>query len=300
MSGSDTVATLLAGATTRLATLLALDKREARIEARVLLAHALKVDHAWLIAHDRDIPAGAQRDAIASLIERRAGGEPIAYIVGEREFFGRPFKVTPEVLIPRPETELLVEAALHQFPTDRIAHILDLGTGSGCIAITLALEAPAWRITAVDINPGALEVAADSAANLGAQVEWLRSDWFSALAGRRFDLIVGNPPYIATGDPHLDLGDLRSEPPQALASGTDGLQAIRHIVSQAGDFLEPGGVLMLEHGWDQGEAVQTLLTNTGYRSTRWLADLAGVRRIAIGGDFSSHVHSKTTVKLPHP
>jgi release factor glutamine methyltransferase len=282
-----TVAKLLADATTRLATHLALDKREARIEARVLLAHALQVDLAWLIAHDRDIPAGAQRDAIESLIERRAGGEPIAYILGWREFYGRRFKVTPDVLIPRPETELLVEAALHRLPTDRIARILDLGTGSGCIAITLALEAPAWRITAVDINPAALDVAADNAAELGAQVEFLRSNWFTALPPQKYDLIISNPPYIAANDAHLRRGDLPREPRAALASGPDGLDAIRRIIAQAEAFLAPGGLLMLEHGWDQSQSVQTLLANAGYRDTLSLSDLAGVRRVAIGAGFSS-------------
>lgn len=291
MSGSMTVATLLADVTQRLAAALQLYKREARIEARVLLSHALKVDHAWLIAHDRDSPTPSQMLDIEHLIARRVAGEPVAYIVGEREFFGHSFSVTPDVLIPRPETELLVETTLARLPKDRPAQILDMGTGSGCIAISLALARPDCTVTAVDASPAALSVAIANAARLHARVEFLLSDWFSNLQGRQFDVIVSNPPYIAQDDAHLSLGDLPCEPPSALAAGTDGLDDIRRIVASASRHLQPGGFLLLEHGWDQGDAVRTLLENAGFMQTLTLADLAGLPRIGIGGELSSLARS---------
>lgn len=281
------VAALLAEATQRIATARALEPREARLEARVLLAHALGVDHAWLIGHDRDIPTPAQQDLITTLICRRAEGEPVAYILGEREFYGRRFKVTPDVLIPRPETELLVDAALERLPQDRPARILDLGTGSGCIAISLARERPDCQITAVDVSPAALAVAADNATELGAQVHFKLSNWFSALPAVQYDLIVGNPPYIEQDDEHLRRGDLPWEPAHALASGNDGLVAIRRIAADSPRFLLPGGTLLLEHGWHQSEAVQSLLRQAGYRRTMPRQDLSGVRRIVIADEFLS-------------
>lgn len=286
------VAGLMTDATNRLVDALSLDKREARIEARVLLAHALEVDHAWLIAHDQDQPSPSQQSGIAELIARRAAGEPVAYILGEREFYGRTFKTTPDVLIPRPDTELLVEAALNELPHGRAARILDLGTGSGCIAISLALERPEVFVVATDIRPGALNVARENAARLKAQVEFVQSDWLANLPGRQFDLIVSNPPYIARDDPHLRQGDLRSEPASALASGCDGLDDIRKIIADAGRFLRPAGILMLEHGWDQGDAVQSLLIQAGFARTSQLTDLGGIRRIAIGVEFSSPLSHK--------
>lgn len=287
MTAPVTIATLLADATQRISAALALDKREARIEARVLVSHVLKVDHAWLMAHDRDTLSPDQLHIIENLIARRSGGEPVAYIVGEREFYGRTFKVTPDVLIPRPETELLVEAALERLPKDRPAQILDMGTGSGCIAISLALARPDCTVTAVDASPAALGVATTNATRLHARVEFLSSDWFSGLQGRRFDLIVSNPPYVAQDDAHLGLGDLPHEPRSALASGTDGLDDIRHIVTSAGHHLQPRGVLLLEHGWEQSDAVRALLTSAGFMKTMAKTDLAGLPRIVIGGEFSS-------------
>jgi release factor glutamine methyltransferase len=286
MSVSDSVAILLADATRRLAEAVSLEPREARIEARALFAHALKVDHAWLIGHDRDTPMPAQQQIIEILIARRAAGEPVAYIVGEREFFGHRFSVTPDVLIPRPETELLVEATLERLPKDRPAKILDIGTGSGSIAISLALARPDCTVTAVDASPAALGVAAANAASLQARVEFLSSDWFSGLQGRQFDVIVSNPPYVAQDDVHLSLGDLPYEPRSALVSGSDGLDDIRAIVSSAGLHLRPFGVLLLEHGWDQGDAVRALVENAGFMKTLTLADLAGLPRIVIGGELS--------------
>ena len=271
----------------RLAVALNLDRREARLEAQILIAHALDVERAWLIAHDRDVLTDAQQNAIESLIARRASGEPVAYILGQREFYGRTFKVTPDVLIPRPETELLVETALARLPQDRPAQILDLGTGSGCIAITLNLERPDCLVSAIDASPPALSLATDNAKLLKAQVEFVLSNWFAALPPRRYDLIISNPPYIAENDAHLLQGDLPREPRAALASGQDGLEAIRKIIARAAAFLAPDGLLILEHGWEQSQQVQTLLSNAGYRVTQSLSDLAGIRRIAIGAEFSS-------------
>ncbi|HRK78074.1 MAG TPA: peptide chain release factor N(5)-glutamine methyltransferase, partial [Thiobacillus sp.] len=202
------VAAWLNAATVRIAAAQGLEKREARLEARVLAAFAWKVTPAWLIAHDRDTPTDAQIAAADALLTRRLAGEPIAYLVGAREFYGRPFEVSPAVLIPRPDTELLVELALAHAPPGQAVEVLDLGTGSGCIAVTLALERPLAQVTALDRSPAALAVAQRNAARLDAHVEFLSSDWFAALGGRRFDLIVGNPPYIAAGDPHLGRGDI--------------------------------------------------------------------------------------------
>jgi release factor glutamine methyltransferase len=279
------VADCLGDASTRIAAALGLDKREARLEARVLASHAWRVDHAWLIAHDTDPLANAQSAAFEALLARRLTGEPVAYLVGAREFYGRPFQVSPDVLIPRPDTELLVERALARMPPDQAMAVLDLGTGSGCIAITLALERPNARVTAVDRSPAALAVAQRNATLLDADVEFLTSDWFDALDGRRFDLIVSNPPYIAAGDPHLARGDVRFEPASALAAGPDGLDDLRHLIAAARAHLAPGGALLLEHGYDQAEAVRALLTHCGYVRARSWSDLAGIPRVS-GGEVS--------------
>jgi release factor glutamine methyltransferase len=282
-TGNIPLARLLQSATARLQQAPGLDRREARLETRVLVAHALGVDHAWLIAHDRDALAAPQAAAIEALIARREGGEPVAHILGEKEFYGRPFQVTPDVLIPRPETELLVEAALARLPKEQPLHVLDLGTGSGCVAITLALEQPLARVVAVDRSPAALAIARNNALRLGAaNVEFIRSDWYAGLGVKKFDMIVGNPPYIAAGDPHLRRGDLRFEPNSALAAGTDGLDAIRAILSGAAAHLEPGGWLLLEHGFDQGAEVAALLARNGFGHIRTLRDLAGLERTSLG------------------
>lgn len=281
MSAADTVAALLAEATRQLAAALALAGREARIEARVLLAHALKVDHAWLIAHDRDTPTPAQRDAIARLIARRVAGEPVAYILGEREFFGLAFKVTPAVLIPRPDTELLVEAALQRVPEQSPCRILDLGAGSGAIAITLARQRPQAEVVAVESSPAALAVAEDNARRLGADnVRCIAGNWYAELGVRIFDIIVSNPPYIAAADPHLEAGDLRFEPHQALAAGDDGLRDLRRIVAGAPAHLAERGWLLLEHGCDQAAAVNALLQQQGFEQVFCLRDLAGLDRVS--------------------
>lgn len=278
----STLDTCLRAAAADFAVHLHLPPGEARLEAQVLAACALEVNRAWLVAHGGEAPDPAAAHRLAALFRRRLDGEPVAHILGRREFYGREYRVTPDVLIPRPETELLVEAALARLPADRPASVLDLGTGSGCVAISLALERPAWTVTAVDASPAALAVAQVNGGRLGARVRWLESDWFSALADRRFDLIVGNPPYIADTDPHLNRGDLPREPRAALAAGADGLDAIRAIVHAAPGHLQARAWLQLEHGWDQGEAVRILLQARGFTDVDTLRDLAGQARVSLG------------------
>lgn len=274
--------------TTVAAALAAAREKLPASEARLLLGHVLRRDTGWLIAHDDHALDEDGLLAFASLVARRSAGEPIAYLLKIREFYGRDFTVSPAVLIPRPETELLVDVVRNEVMrvgTDaagETTRILDLGTGSGCIAITLALECPRAAVTAVDCSAAALEVAARNAATLGAKVRFLQSDWFLALAGERFDVIVGNPPYIAAGDPHLARGDLRHEPARALASGADGLDAIRHIIAAAPEYLASNGSLWMEHGYDQAEAIAELLAASGFTSIEQHRDLAGIVRVSGG------------------
>lgn len=249
-------------------------------EARLLLGFALDRNGAWIEAHRDDLMDDAQARRFAALVARRASGEPVAYLTGRREFYGREFDVAPAVLIPRPETELLVDVAKRKAGASG-ARLLDLGAGSGCVAVTLALELPAANVAAVDVSPAALAVARGNAQRLGAAVRLAESDWFSAVEGE-FDLIVANPPYIAQGDPHLDRGDLRFEPAGALASGPDGLDALRRIVAEAPRHLEPGGWLFFEHGHDQAEAVRALLETAGFRDIERHRDLAGIVRVSGG------------------
>ncbi|MBA3032817.1 MAG: peptide chain release factor N(5)-glutamine methyltransferase [Gammaproteobacteria bacterium] len=255
-------------------------------EARLLLGHVLGCSSAWLEAHREAALTPQQLAAFAGLVERRAAGEPVAYLLGTREFYGRDFAVTSAVLIPRPETELLVDVALAKVGAGKTAIsttcILDLGTGSGCIAITLALELPGARVTAVDVAPPALEVARVNAQLLGASVDLLASDWFAALPEKRFDFIVANPPYVAAGDPHLRSGDLRFEPLDALTDQADGLAALRHIVATAPRWLKPGGSLFFEHGFDQAAAVFDLLVAAGFSGIEQHRDLAGIVRVSVG------------------
>ncbi|RLJ62081.1 peptide chain release factor N(5)-glutamine methyltransferase [Sulfurisoma sediminicola] len=261
------------------------------VEARLLLRHALGASAAWLEAHRDDLLPRSAAEAFAALVERRACGEPVAYLLGFREFYGREFSVTPDVLIPRPETELLVEIGQKIVGTPGVlpagragdtASLLDLGTGSGCVAITLALELPQARVSAADISAAALAVARANATLLGADVSFVESDWLACFGGRRFDLIVSNPPYVAAGDPHLSEGDLRFEPPSALACGADGLDAIRRIVADASRHLEAGGWLLLEHGYDQADAMRELLAAAGFADIEQHRDLAGIVRVSGG------------------
>ena len=249
-------------------------------EVRSLLAHVLQRTPAWLIAHDDFVLDESRLCSFFALIAQRVAGEPIAYLLKSREFYGRDFEVSPAVLIPRPETELLVDLAKAKVGAGGTARILDLGTGSGCIAITLALECPHASITAVDNSRAALDIARRNADRLGARVTWCQSDWFEQLAEQSFDLIVSNPPYIAAGDPHLAQGDLRHEPAAALASGVDGLMAIRQIIAAAHSYLVEGGSLWIEHGYDQPEQIARLLQGHGYRSIEQHRDLAGIVRVS--------------------
>lgn len=279
------VAHLIQDATVRIAAALDLTQREARLEARVLAAYAWQVDAAWLIAHDTDLQTVADIAAFQSLLSQRLEGVPIAYLVGSREFYGRSFLVSNDVLIPRPDTELLVELALTHLPTDQAVEVLDLGTGSGCIAITLALERPLARVTAVDRSAAALAIAQHNADQLHASVKFLPSNWFSALTDQRFDLIVSNPPYIAAADPHLAHGDVRFEPLSALASGQDGLDDLRQLIRAASTHLKPDGTLLLEHGYNQADIVQSLLHDHRFLAPRSWPDLAGILRVS-GGKLS--------------
>jgi release factor glutamine methyltransferase len=253
-----------------------------RLDAEVLLARVLGADRAHVRAWPEREISEEQAGQFYRLIHRRRLGEPVAYLVGVREFRSRMFRVTLDVLIPRPETELLVELALERLPADRPCRILDLGTGSGAIAITLALELPLSRVLAVDASTAALVVARNNAEILGARnVDFLLSDWCEAIEpAPRFDLIAANPPYVAEADPHLAQGDVRFEPRQALISGVDGLDDIRRIANQAQSRLKPGGHLLLEHGYGQARGAEEILSAGGYESICRHADLARVDRCA--------------------
>lgn len=279
---ADTLAGLLPQAAQRLAAALVLDRAAARIEARALCAHALGVDAAWLLAHDLDPLCTDQAEAIERLIARRERGEPVAYLTGTREFHGREFAVTPDVLIPRPETELLVDLALQLAPADRPIRVLDIGTGSGIVAITLALERPHWQVSALDVCPRALALARANAARLGAPVHFLLSDLFANVGETRFDLIVSNPPYIAEDDPHLGQGDPRFEPVLALVSGNHGLALIERLIHAAPRYLNRGGALLMEHGWQQAEQVRAGMRSAGYHDIVSRRDLAGWSRVTGG------------------
>ena len=258
------------------------DATEGRRDAQVLLGFAMGVSRAWLTAHANQEADAEDAERFEALVALRATGHPVAYLVGAKEFCGLLLRVTPDVLIPRPETEELVGAALERLPQGEPCKVLDLGTGSGCIAIAIASERPAAKVTAVDSSSNALALARENAVAHRAEVEVLQSDWFSALGGRRFDLVVANPPYVAADDAHLRRGDLRFEPRAALAAGKDGLADIRRIVGAAPNHLRPGGWLLLEHGFDQAEACRDLLHDGGFADLVSRADIAGLHRIAGG------------------
>jgi release factor glutamine methyltransferase len=229
-----------------------------RLEAELLLAHVLGVNRAWFFAHSDDALEPAATERFDTLVRRRAHGEPVAYITGTRDFWSMTLEVTAATLIPRPETELLVELVLERLP--RRGRVVDLGTGSGAIALAIARERPDASVSAVDASGPALEVARRNAERLGLQrVHFAQGDWFAALDDGGFDIVVSNPPYIEEGDVHLGQGDLRFEPVSALASGSDGLDDIRRITKAAPRHLRPGGWLLLEHGWNQGPAVRAVL-----------------------------------------
>ena len=254
----------------------------ARIDAQLLHLHALgrdPHDRAWLLAHDTDILPAAVAEQLEVGLQRRVAGEPIAYITGFKAFFGLNLQVDARVLDPRPDTETLVEWALERLPPDTPQRVLDLGTGSGAVALALQHERPTCQVTAVDASADALAVASANAQRLGLPVQCVLSHWMDAVPGP-FELIVSNPPYVADGDPHL--ADLTHEPLSALTSGADGLDDIRQIIAQAPSRLAPGGWLLLEHGWDQAQAVQALLRQAGFEQVQSRQDLAGVDRCTGG------------------
>lgn len=288
-----TLAELLVSATKRLSR-LASASPSPKLDAEILMMRLLRVDRAYLYAHPEiDVPANLA-DAFETLVDARQRGMPIAYLTGEREFFSRSFRVTPDTLIPRPDTERLVDAAL-QMKLPEKARVLDLGTGSGALAITLALECPEWDVTATDASEPALAIARENAARLGACVRFAPGDWFAAIAPEdRFDLVISNPPYIAPDDAHLGEGDVRFEPRSALVSGEQGLADIAHIVGNARAFLNDGGWLIVEHGWQQGDTVRALAQALGFSPVKTLDDLSGNPRALLAGwrqpDDPEHAH----------
>ena len=251
-----------------------------RLEAQLLACEAARIKRSWLLAHDTDAVVPEAAMAVESLFARRRAGEPIAYILGVREFFGLDFAVTPEVLIPRPETELLVELARAHLPSG--GRLLDVGTGSGAVAVSVAHLRPDAQVTACDVSAAALRVAAANARRHEVRVEFVESDLLAALGGKRFHVIASNPPYVAAGDRHLSEGDLRFEPRLALEAGPDGLDVITRLAQGAREHLEPGGVLVLEHGHDQGPACRALLHRLNYREVNDYNDLSSISRVTLG------------------
>lgn len=255
----------------------------AKLESEVLLAFALKESRSHLYTWPEQVLTNAQLTHFNELVLRRVAGEPIAYITGVREFWGLPLKVTPDTLIPRPETEKLVEIALQHIPENSSFHVADLGTGSGAIALAIASERPSITVEATDISDATLAVASENQATLGlSNIQFRSGSWLEALTDSPFDLILSNPPYVADNDPHLEQGDLRFEPQQALSSGADGLTDIRQIIQKARGHLIHGAYLLLEHGFDQADAVVDLFEKSGYSEVRCFRDYAEQERATIG------------------
>ena len=253
-----------------------------RFEAELLLCSVLGCERARLIAHAEEAIDSSRARAAGARFARRRAGEPVSHITGWREFYGLALRVTSEVLIPRPETEHLVELALERLPVGTSARALELGTGCGAIAIALASGRPGLGIVATDVSEAALALARRNACDHGAEIDFMLSDWFGALGPEQFDLIVSNPPYVAAGDAHLERGDLRFEPRLALVGGEDGLACIREIAARAKNRLRPGGSLLLEHGYDQGDRCVELLGALGYTQVADFNDLAGLPRACAG------------------
>lgn len=253
-----------------------------RRDAEILLGHVTGKSRTFILAFDETVLSTEQLDALAVLLARRARGEPVAHLIGMREFWSLPLFVSPATLIPRPDTECLVEQALARLG-DTPGRILDLGTGTGAIALALASERPDCQLTAVDVVADAVALASRNLAHLGfSNVQVLQSRWFSALAGRRFEMIVSNPPYIDEQDPHLAQGDVRFEPKTALVAADAGLADLAHIIVQGRRFLSANGWMLLEHGWQQGEAVRALFTDAGYREVETCRDYGGNERLTVG------------------
>ena len=257
-------------------------------DAEILLAHALGKGRSWLFAHADDPVIEDAHACFQALLHRRIEGEPVAYLTGRQGFWTLELEVGPATLIPRPETELLVEIALARISADAAVRVADLGTGSGAIALSIAKERPHAQVVATDASIEALDVArANAARNHIGNCQFRCGDWLVPLAGETFDLIASNPPYVADGDPHLEQGDLRFEPDMALSCGPDGLNAIRKIVACAPGCLATDGWLLLEHGWDQGEAVRGLLATAGFTDVETVRDLEGRDRVTLGRSGSA-------------
>ncbi len=257
------------------------------LEIHLLWQHILGVSRAWVIAHDTDTIDTSAYTKFKELYARRLAGEPMAYILGYREFFGYKFTVSPDVLIPRPETELLVQLGLEKIASINRPKVLDLGTGSGAIAIAIALQRPDAEVIAIEQSPAALEIAQKNAHDLGAKLKFYNGNWYdTGLPGKlpvqSFDVIVSNPPYVEKSDPHLHQGDLRFEPQSALTDFDDGLNAIRNIIKQAPDYLQTKGSLYIEHGWDQAAHVRSVFDLHGFKSITTVQDLAGIDRVTYG------------------
>ena len=258
-----------------------MDSWQAHLESRILMSHVLNQQISWIVAHPEITLSTLQTESFHKLVERRLTGEPIAYITGKREFYNIELAVSASVLIPRPETETLVETALFHLSEDQPLKILDLGTGSGAIALSLAKLRPKWKITATDISEQALTLAQYNAQRLGLdQVKFIKTDWFNGLNEERFDCILSNPPYIASDDPHLF--QLNFEPSLALISGKDGLNALRILITHARNHLHEGGLLACEHGFNQAEACHNLFHTNGFSDIICIKDLAGLDRITWG------------------
>jgi len=266
-----------------LASALHISLPEARREVQMLLTRAGQIDLASLLAHPERAVRAHSTPGYAQTLARRLSGEPMAYVLGEREFYGLVFEISRAVLIPRPETELLVDLALERLAAHSAAAVLELGTGSGCVAVALAKLRPAAQILATDLSPEALAVARSNARRHGvSNIAFRAGSWFDAVSGERFELVVSNPPYVARGDAHLSDGDLRFEPPVALSAGPSGLEALEAIISRAPRYLAAGGSLILEHGYDQGETVMQLLLSAGFVDVIARKDLGGIVRATVG------------------
>jgi len=279
----DDLNQILKSAQKALSAALLMDATEVMLDVRLLMQKTLNVDHAWLMSHGDAQLSPAQIQAFNHLLDRRINGEPMAYILGAREFYGLELKTTSATLIPRPDTETLVDAALEKIAPNMALKVLDMGTGTGAIALALASQRAQTKITAVDFSLEALKVAQENAETLQlANVRFIQSHWFDGLTNHMFDVIVSNPPYIAKDDVHLQQGDLRFEPLSALASGVDGLDDIRVIVANAPKYLHENAWLMLEHGYDQAAAVATLMASAGFKNICHVNDLAGIERVTMG------------------
>ncbi|KAA0071152.1 peptide chain release factor N(5)-glutamine methyltransferase [Rhodanobacter sp. T12-5] len=262
-----------------------------RADAELLLLHVLQQQRGWLFTHADDVLDMDVQTAFAALVARREKGEPVAYLTGRRGFWTLDLEVSPATLIPRPETELLVELALQRLPPVTVCSVADLGTGSGAIALAIARERPRAQVIATDASAAALAVAQRNAQRHAiGNVAFVHGDWLAPLAGQYFDLIVSNPPYIEAADPHLTQGDLRHEPANALASGPDGLDDIRRIVRDARTHLHPGGWLLFEHGWNQGAAARALLAESGYTEVFTAKDLESRDRVS-GASYFARLNS---------